>query len=97
MPLFMVIWGAVEQYELDAFQQVNRCYGIDHRTFLHDGFYCMFENKNDKEMYSKIITIIAGVSCTSRTVIGALMGSNIPEGVIYYMTWSHIKRYITII
>ena len=101
IPLVMSIWGVLEQFELDGFLHVNRCYGIEHRVFLADAspLYanCKFQDDGDKGMYSKTLQFLQGASCTSRTILSILMGCNLPEAIIYYTIFSHVKRYNTVV
>ena len=100
LPIFMFIWGTVENVELDLFLFVNRCYGIDHRMFLiqkspfekPNPSYCQIDTFTDKGTYGIILEIIKRASCIFKVIVTGLLGCNFTEGILYYKIFSHIKR-----
>ena len=100
IPLFMIIWEATNEDELDVISTINKCYGNDHKKFLIDNARSdKFENKicdytvaGEVDTFSKIIATLRSVSCITNKVVLILMTLNITEGVLYYKTLSHINR-----
>ena len=100
VPLSVVIWGVVENAELDPFLHINRCYGIDHKVFLVDAspleffnpYYCRLEISDSEGAYGHFLGVIRHISCIAKAFVSILMGFNFVEGVIYYKIFSHIKR-----
>jgi len=100
IPLFMIIWEATNEDELDVISTINKCYGNDHKKFLIDNARSdKFQNKicdytvaGKVDTFSKIIATLRSVSCITNKVVLILMTLNITEGVLYYKTLSHINR-----
>ena len=100
VPLALVVWNDLNFRELNAISVVNRCYGKDHKTFLIEAstsnatkpFLCKYEDFEKDAAYGELIPILRYVSCITLTFITVLIGFNLTECVIYYMTFSHIKR-----
>ena len=100
IPLFMIIWEATNDDELDVISTINKCYGNDHKKFLIDNARSdKFDNKicdytvaGEVDTFSKTIATLRSVSCITNKVVLILMTLNITEGVLYYKTLSHINR-----
>ena len=102
IPLVVVIWGVLENYELDPFLYVNRCYGRDHRVFLANtsptvnSYICgeeMVGHYEGDSVYGQYLTVLKRASCMSRGLVMIFMGCNISEGILYYKMFSHMRRY----
>ena len=95
VPLTLDIWNQLNFRELDGISVVNRCYGMNHKTFLIEAStsntaklsLCKYENFEEDVAHG-----LRYVSCFTSTFITVLMGFNLTESVIYCMTFSHIRR-----
>ena len=100
VPLTLDVWNELNFRELNALSVVNRCYGIDHKTFLIEAStsnaaklaLCKYGDFEKDAAYGELIPILRYVSCITSTFITVFIGFNLTESVIYYMTFSHIKR-----
>ena len=98
-PCLFIVWGFIQNQELDAFKFINSCYAIDHKVFLAEvinetpgkHLFCVFDKTDGK--YEYILTLISYISCMTKQVILILFGMNVFEGLIYYKIFSHITRY----
>ena len=101
IPLLVVIWGAIEDPELNAMSFINKCYGNHHKVFLIETStlnvvkrnFCEFENFDESGSFGKILAIVKRVSCIAKTTVMLIMGFNFTEAIIYYKIVSHIHRY----
>ena len=98
-PCLFIVWGFIQNEELDAFKWINSCYAIDHKVFLAElinetpgkHLFCVFDKIDGK--YEYMLTLISYISCMTKQVILILFGMNVFEGLIYYKIFSHITRY----
>lgn len=98
-PCFYIVWGFIQNQELDAFKNINSCYAIDFKVFLAEvinetpgkHLFCVFDKIDGKHEY--ILALMGYITCMTKQVILILIGMNVFEGLIYYKIFSHITRY----
>ena len=98
-PCLFIVWGFIQNQELDAFKNINSCYALDHKVFLAElvkatpgkHLFCVFDKIDGKNEY--IFPLIGYITCMTKQVILILLGMNVFEGLIYYKIFSHITRY----
>ena len=96
-PITLIVWGFVENQEIDQFMFIDRCYGIDHKVFLAEStttgknLFCVFSDIAGSFGY--IINIIRTITCFTKAVIAFVLGMNFSEALIYYKIFSHMTRF----
>ena len=97
LPIVLVTWGLVENQELAMYLFLNRCYGIDHKVFLAEvttgkNLFCKMTSfgTNDHDPFT---TKLRQYTCIIKFILSLVIGLNIPEGLIYILIFSYIKRY----
>ena len=96
VPILLIVWGFIENQELDTFKWINRCYAVDHKVFLAElttgkNLFCTFQTIDGE--YGYILSVIRQITCITKAVIVMLFGMNLCEGFIYYKIFSHITRF----
>ena len=92
MPVAITAWETCDDFVPFVF--VSRCNGIDHRNFLKLDLKD-FQLSNGKSSAIEAVTVssvIRKVGCITKILLFAMVGLNIPEGLIYYAIFSHMKR-----
>ena len=101
IPLLITLWKAMDGSELDIFSYLNKCYGIHHRTFLVETStlnvlkknFCEIPDYHVMKDYPEVIAaFLKNVICLASTTTIIVMGSNVSEGIIYFLLFSHIGR-----
>ena len=101
IPLLLTLWRTIDGSELDTFSFNNKCYGIHHKSFLIETstlnvFKKNFCNIPDYKMMNGYLEVLEAFSknvlCLSSTAALVLVGSNLTEGIIYYMLFSHMNK-----
>ena len=98
-PCLFIVWGFIQNQELDAFKPINSCYAIDHKVFLAElinetpgkHLFCVFDKIDGK--YEYILSVVRYITCMTKQVLLILFGMNVFEGLIYYKIFSHMTRY----
>ena len=99
IPMLMVVWGFIENSEIDPIQRINRCNGIDHKVFLintanHNPYFSLnLITSNSEGLFEKFVEIIKKTAFILRVLLSVIMALNITEGFLYYKMFSHINRY----
>ena len=101
MPLLVTLWKANDGSELYFLSFLNKCNGKHHKTFLVEtstlnvnkiGF-CEIPDYHEMKDYGEVIIALSkNVICLTNAAMMILMGSNLTEGIIYYLTFSHMSR-----
>ena len=98
IPLLVVVWGFMENSEIDPIRPINRCNGIDHKFFLVttanlNPYYSLnLNNSNSEDVFEKLVEIIRKTAFILKTLLSVLMALNLTEGFLYYKIFSHINR-----
>ena len=101
IPLLLTIWRAIETYDLDTFSTFNKCYGKHHRTFLVETStlkvfkknFCEIPDYHNVDGYVEVIkAFLKNVFCISNTVAMLVISSNLTEGIVYFLLFSHMYR-----
>ena len=101
IPLLLTIWKAIETSDLDTFSTFNKCYGKHHRTFLVETStlnvfkknFCEIPDYHNIDGYVEVIkAFLRSVFCLSNTVTMLVISSNITEGIVYFLLFSHMYR-----
>ena len=94
MPIVITAWDTCDDFA--PFPFISRCKGIDHRNFLSkipdlNDVKIPCEDVDASESFT-VLSVIRKISCITKVLLFALLGLNIPEGLIYYAIFSHMKR-----
>ena len=94
MPIVITAWDTCDDFA--PFPFISRCRGIDHRNFLSTlpdlkDFKAPCEDTDAIESLT-VSRVIRKISCITKVILFALLGLNIPEGLIYYAIFLHMKR-----
>ena len=94
MPIVITAWDTCDDFA--PFPFISRCKGIDHRNFLSKipdlkDVKIPCEDIDVSESFT-VLSVIRKISCITKVLLFALLGLNIPEGLIYYAIFSHMKR-----
>ena len=101
MPFLVTLWKANDGSELDTFSPFNKCYGKHHKTFLVETStlnvlkknFCEIPDYHEMKDYGEVIVAFSkNVICLTSTATMLIMGSNLSEGIIYYLLFSHMGR-----
>ena len=101
VPLLLTLWKANDGSELDALSMFNKCYGKHHQTFLVETStlnvfkknFCNMPNYRNMNGYVEVIVAITkNILCLTSTCTILLFGSNLTEGIIYYLLFSHMNK-----
>ena len=101
VPLLITFWKAIDGTELDTFSMLNKCYGKHHQTFLVETStmnvfkknFCNMSNYHNMNGYVEVIESIAkNILCLTSTCAMILSGSNLTEGIIYYLLFSYMTK-----
>ena len=101
VPLLITLWKAIDGSELDSFSMFNKCYGKHHRTFLVETStinvfkknFCNMPNYHNMNGYLEVIVAITkNILCLTSTCTILLFGSNLTEGIIYYLLFSYMNK-----
>ena len=101
IPFLITLWKATDESELDILSFFNKCYGKHHKTFLIETStlnvfkkkFCNIPDYHAMENYVEVIVALSrNILCLSCTFIMILLGSNLTEGIIYYMLFTHMNR-----
>ena len=102
VPLLITLWKAIDGSELDSLSMINKCYGKHHRTFLVETStinvfkknFCNIPSYHNMNGYVEVIEAVAkSILCLTSTCAIILIGSNLTEGIIYYLLFSN-KEYL---
>ena len=102
IPIVMATWlyfGAADR-DFDGMSVINKCNGSYHKIFLLKWSFSepvsVWKARCTPENYYKntgyLTKTVRYVACRTNGWIITLMSSNIPEGFIYYKTWTHIQK-----
>ena len=101
IPFLITLWKATDESELDILSFFNKCYGKHHKTFLIETStlnvfkkkFCNIPDYHAMENYVEVIVALSrNLLCLSCTVIMILLGSNLTEGIIYCLLFTHMNR-----
>ena len=101
VPLLITLWKAIDGSELDSFSMFNKCYGKHHQTFLVETSttnvfkknFCNMPNYHNMNGYVEVIEAITkNILCLTSTCAMILLGSNLTEGIIYYLLFSYMNK-----
>ena len=101
IPLLITLWKAIDGSELDSFSMFNKCYGKHHKTFLVETStinvfkknFCNMPNYHNMNRYVEVIEAITkNIFCLASTCAMILLGSNLTEGIIYYLLFSYMNK-----
>ena len=92
MPIAITAWDTCDDFV--PFLSVSRCNGIDHRNFLKlDLKDFKFSNENSDAIETvTVLSVMRKIGCITKILLFAMVGLNIPEGLIYYAIFLHMKR-----
>ena len=105
IPFIMVVWSGIEGSELDMMSFINKCNGKHYKTFLIETStvdvmkrnFCAFDNYNTTGgFFGEVLAIFRRISCIGRTLVLILIALNLTEAIIYYATFSHINRLVSL-
>ena len=101
IPFLITLWKATDESELDILSFFNKCYGKHHKTFLIETStlnvfkkkFCNIPDYHAMENYVEVIVALSrNILCLSCTLIMILLGSNLTEGIIYCLLFTHMNR-----
>ena len=101
VPLLITLWKAIDGSELDSLSMINKCYGKHHRTFLVETStinvfkknFCNIPSYHNMNGYVEVIEAITkNILCLTSTCVMILIGSNLTEGIIYYLLFSYMNK-----
>ena len=98
VPMLIVVWGFIENSEIDPLRTINRCNGIDHKVFListadiNPYFSLNLTTSNSEDLLDKLVEIMNKTAFILKALLTAIMGLNLTEGFLYYKIFSHINR-----
>ena len=101
IPFLITLWKATDGSELDILSWFNKCYGKHHKTFLIETStlnvfkkkFCDIPDYHAMENYVVVIeALLRNTLCLTCTAIMILIGSNLTEGIIYCLLFSHMNR-----
>ena len=85
IPMLIVVWGFIENSEIDPIQRINRCNGIDHKFFLintanHNPYFSLnLITSNPEGFFDRLVEIIKKTAFILKALLSVLMALNIAE------------------
>ena len=98
--LIGVIWVRIEGPELSIIQNVNKCFGKDHKMFLLETStmnvlkhrFWEYSVSRSGDFYQEAIQILRSISKACRMTLFCVMGFNVIEGILYYKIINYMNR-----
>jgi hypothetical protein len=95
IPLLVTVWGFLVRREISTISSLNKCNGIHHNAFLVEHSisstakrnFCFFETFDQEDRYG--LASVKKTLCVLNTVLYAIMGLNVVEGILYWRTVKH--------
>ena len=98
-PVLLMVWGELISSELDTMSFNNKCKGLDVKVFLIESSTLNVAKRNFCEyggfgeaFNGGISDTVRYISCILRQCVSLFLCFNLTEGIIYYLTISHIIR-----
>ena len=99
VPFLLMGWGELISSELDSMSFNNKCKGLDVKIFLIESSTANVAKRNFCEyagfgeaFNGGVIDTIRYISCIIRQCVVLLMCFNLTEGILYFLTLSHMIR-----
>ena len=101
IPIFNLLWVAIDLTEIDTDNFINRCNGVDHKKFLIQSWSSLglikknFESlqiHRESNNLTIFFAVLRRISKVAQRVWIIFLASNITEGIIYYKLFQHMRR-----
>ena len=106
IPIFNLLWIAIDLVEIDTDNFINRCNGVEHKKFLIQSWSSMglikemikknFETlqiHRERNNLTTFFAVLRRISKVAQRVWIIFLASNITEGIIYYKLFQHMRRW----
>lgn len=96
IPCAITIWGFTNQRKVSAVSSLNKCNGIHHEVFLIENSFestakrnfCFLETYDEENSFE----ILKRISCTLHSIVYAILGFNVLEGLFYWRIVRHSNQ-----